>query len=97
MVVAALVDENGHVVAQVAHDVALLLGELLDQLRHRPAELGIKLMQIDKKSLQAWTHAWNKKFKIPFRTVVVGSFIILPTSTLMARIVQYGILPLNSL
>ena len=36
VVVAALVDEHRHVVAQVPHDVALLLRELLDQLGHSP-------------------------------------------------------------
>ena len=49
VVVAALVDQHRHVVAQVPHDVALLLRELLDQLRHRPAEeRGLKSRQITK-------------------------------------------------
>ena len=38
VVVAALVDQHRHVVAQVPHDVALLLGELLDQLSHGPLQ-----------------------------------------------------------
>ena len=36
VVVAALVDEHRHVVAQVPYDVSLLLGELLDQPGHGP-------------------------------------------------------------
>ena len=31
-------------------------------------------------------HTWNEKFKMPYRTVVVGNFKILPTNTLIARI-----------
>ena len=39
VVVAALVDERGHVVAQVPNDVLLLLRELLDQLSYSPEDI----------------------------------------------------------
>ena len=39
----------------------------------------------------------RKSYKMPFRAIVVGSFTIRLTSTLMVRIVLYGITPLNSL
>ena len=32
-------------------------------------------------------HTWKEKFKMPFETVVVGNVTILPTSTLMVRVV----------
>ena len=44
----------------------------------------------------SWKQRWNLPPKICFRTVVVGSFIILLNIMLMVRIVYYRILPLNN-